>query len=582
MSNIPKGGSYIFFATNPEDIFTPEDFTDEHKMIYRTTTGFVANNILPVIEEIDDKKEGLAQELLKSCGELGLLGIDIPEKYDGMEMDKITSAIVAECMGRAGSFGMMIHGGHTGIGSTPIVYFGNHDQKQKYLPGVVSGERTGAYALTEPEAGTDAMSIKTKAVMSSDGKYYILNGTKQFISNAAIADYHIVFAKVDGDKFTTFIIDADTEGLSTGPEEKKLGVRGSSTRTVILDNAKVPVENVLFKVGLGHVVAFNILNLGRYKIAAGSLGIAKFALELAATYANERKQFNTPIAEFGLIKEKIAEMAIKIYVAESMIYRTGGLIEDSLHDTDLTDGQAAAKRIEEYSVECSMNKVFATETLAYCVDEGVQIFGGYGVSSEYTIERLYRDARVTRIFEGTNEINRSIIPTTLVRKATKGDLPIQEALEKLRQLLNTKAIVRKDEADLVQAAKEIFIFVLDAAEKKYGKALAKNQEIIGRLADLAIQVFAMESAWLRAQKAASKLGEDEAKIKLNMATVYINSTISELVNIARETLAAIAEGTELTDVLEQLRILSIFTPRNTVGLRREIAAAISDAGKYVV
>jgi alkylation response protein AidB-like acyl-CoA dehydrogenase len=399
-----------------------------------------------------------------------------------------------------------------------------------------------------------------------------------------IADYSIVFANVDGEKFTAFIIDQDTEGLSSGLEEKKMGIKGSSTRMIIMENVKVPVENVLFQVGLGHVVAFNILNLGRMKIAAGSIGIAKFAMELSATYANERQQFKTPIAQFGLIKEKLAEMATKIYVAESMLYRTGGLLDDSLrnvHATGDNEGQIVAKCIEEYALECSLNKVFATEILAYCVDEGVQIHGGYGFSAEYDIERLYRDARVTRLFEGTSEINRTIIPTTLMRKADKDNLPVQETLEKLRQRISTKAIVRNNEADLVQAAKDIFLYVLDAGLKKYGKGLMRNQEIVGRLADLAIEAFAMESAWLRAQKAAIKLGENDAKHKLNMATMYIYTNISSLVSMATEILAELAADAELENALAELQILSKFTPRDTIGLRREIAATVSNAGKYV-
>lgn len=584
MSNLPKGGSYIFGQTDLQDIFTPEDFTEEHRMIFRTAAGFVADDVLTRIEELESQKEGIIRELLEACGELGLLGTDIPEEYDGMEMDKISSTIIAECMGRAGSFAMT-QGGQTGIGSMPIVFFGNHEQKKKYLPGIISAEKIGAYALTEPEAGSDAMAVKTRAVLSSDGRHYILNGTKQFITNAGMADIFIVYAKIDGDKFTAFIVDGDSEGLSTGPEEKKMGIKGSSTRTLILDDAKVPVENLLFEIGRGHVVAFNILNLGRYKLAANSLGHAKFALELSATYANDRKQFKTPIANFGLIKEKLAEMAIKIYVVESMLYRTGGLLENMLHSLDTSGddgGRVAARGIEEYALECSMNKVFATEALAYCVDEGVQIHGGYGFSSEYTIERLYRDARVYRIFEGTNEINRTLIPITLLRRAAKGDLPLQEAIEKLRGQLAVGVPAREGEAELVQAAKEIFLLALGAGIQKYGEGLHKHQEILGRLADLAIQAFVMESAWLRAYKAMANEGEADAKLKLNMAGAYINSTFGVMVHVAEETMAALAEGKELTSLLESLQMLSRYTPKNTVALRQEIAAAISEAGKYAV
>ncbi len=584
MTDLPKGGSFLLSQTNPQEVFTPEDFTEEHKMIFRTALGFVADNILAGIEELESQKEGMIRELLEAAGELGLLGADVPEEYDGMEMDKISSSIIAECMGRAGSFAMT-HGGQTGIGSLPIVFFGNREQKQKYLPGIVSAEKIGAYALTEPGSGSDALAAKTKAVLSPDGKYYILNGTKQFITNAGMADVFIVYAKVDGDKFTAFIVDGDSEGLATGPEEKKMGIKGSSTRTLILEDVKVPVENLLFEIGRGHVVAFNILNMGRYKLAANAVGNAKFALELAATYANDRKQFNTPIANFGLIKEKLAEMAIKTYVAESMVYRTGGLLENMLGSLDTSGddgGQVAAKGIEEYALECSINKVFATEVQAYAVDEGVQIHGGYGFISEYPIERLYRDARIYRIFEGTNEINRNLIPVTLLRRAAKGDLAIQEAVEKLQAALQAGVPAREGEAGLVQAAKDIFLLAMGAGLRKYGEGLQKHQEILGRLADLAIEAFALESAWLRAQKAALKEGEAKAKLKLTMAKAYINSSIGRLELVARETLAAVTEGEELTTALDNLQKLSRYTPRNTVVLRQEIAAAISAAGKYVV
>ncbi len=584
MSDLPKGGSFFFGQTDLQNVFTPEDLTDEHKMIFRTAAGFVADEVLPSMEELEAKKEGLNRELLEKCGELGLLGTDVPEEYDGMEMDKISSTIIAECMGRGGSFAMT-QGGQTGIGSMPIVFFGNHDQKKRYLPGIVSGEKVGAYALTEPEAGTDAMAIRTKAVLSPDGKHYILNGNKQFITNAGFADVFIVYAKIDGDKFTTFIVDADSPGLSTGPEEKKMGIKGSSTRTLILEDVKVPVENLLFEIGRGYVVAFNILNLGRYKLAANSLGHAKYALELSATYANDRKQFKAPLASFGLIKEKLAEMAIKIFVTESMVYRTGGLLEDMLHSLDTSGedgGRVAAKGIEEYALECSINKIFATEAVAYCVDEGVQIHGGYGFSSEYAIERLYRDARVYRIFEGTNEINRTLIPTIILRKAAKGDLPLQDAIEKLHGRIAAGVPVREGEAELVQAAKDIFLLALDAGLRKYGEGLQKEQEILGRLADLATWAFGMESVWLRADKALTNQGESDAKLKLNMATAYINHTFGIIVQVAGETLAALAEGDELAGLMDNLQVLSRYTPKNTVALRREIAAAISEAGKYVV
>lgn len=584
MSKLPKGGSFLLGQTNPQDIFTPEDFTEEHDMIFRTTMGFITDNILTQMEELESKKEGLNRELLEAAAELGLLGIEIPEEYDGMAMDKISSAIIAECMGWAGSFAQT-QGGQVGIGSLPIVFFGNHEQKKKYLPGIVTAEKIAAYALTEPGAGSDAMSIKTKAVLSPEGNCYILNGNKQFITNAGMADVFIVFAKVDGDKFTAFIVDSDSEGLSIGPEEKKMGIKGSSTRTLFFEGVKVPVENVLYEIGRGHVVAFNILNLGRYKVSAHCIGIAKYALEQSACFANDRKQFGTPIANFGLIKEKLAEMAINIYVMESMVYRTGGLVENILHSLDTSGddgGLVTAKGIEEYALECSMNKVFTSEALCNVVDEGVQIHGGYGYTSEYPIERLYRDARIYKIFEGTNEINRSLIPVTLLRRAGIGVLPLQEALEKLRVDLEAGVTVREGESGLVQAAKDIFLLTIGAGLQKYGDGLVKHQEIIGRLADLAIQAFAMESAWLRAQKAVTREGGAQAKLQLVMARTFINSTISWLEHTAKDTLAAIAKDDELTNLLKNLQELTRYTPRNAVALRREIAAAVSDAGKYVV
>lgn len=584
LSDLPKGVSFLLSQTNPQDIFTPEDFTEEHKMIFRTAMGFINDSVLTQMEELESKKEGLIRELLESAGELGLLGADIEEEYDGMEMDKISSSIIAECMGRAASFAIT-QGGQTGIGSLPIVFFGTREQKQKYLPSMVSAEKIGAYALTEPGSGSDALSAKTKALLSSDGKYYVLNGTKQFITNAGMADVFIVFAKIDGDKFSAFIVDGNTPGLSTGPEEKKMGIKGSSTRTLILEDVQVPVENQLYQIGKGHVVAFNILNLGRLKLAANSLGHAKYALELSATYANDRKQFNTLIANFGSIKEKLAEMAIRIFVAESMVYRTGGLLENMMHSLDTSGddgGQVAAKGIEEYALECSIDKVFATEMVAYVVDEGVQIHGGYGFVSEYPIERLYRDARIYRIFEGTNEINRNLIPVTLLRRAAKGDLPLQDAAAKLNSQLQNKIPVREGEAELVQAAKDIFIYTLSASLRKYGEGLQKQQELLGRLADLAIQVFAMESAWLRAQKAVLKEGETKAKLKLTMAKAFINYNIGRLELIAKETLADLAEGEELKILLDNLRKLSQYLPKNTIVMRQEIAAAISAAGKYVI
>ncbi len=581
MSDLPKGGSFLLQSSSPQSVFTPEDFVEEHRMIARTVSQFVTDRILARIDDLESQKEGMIEELLLEAGELGLLGAEIPEAYGGMELDKISSTIIAEGFGRSGSFAMT-QGGQTGIGSQPIAFFGNEEQKQKYLPGIVTGEKIGAYALTEPGSGSDALSAKTKAVLSPDGKYYILNGTKQFITNAGMADVFIVYAKIDGDKFSAFIVDGDSEGLSTGLEEKKMGIKGSSTRMLFLEDLKVPVENLLFEIGRGHVVAFNILNMGRQKLAANSIGHAKFALELSAGYANERRQFNVPIAEFGLIKEKLAEMAIRIYAAESMVYRTGGLIDNIMHTLDTSGpdgGRVVAKGIEEYAMECSINKVFATEVVAYVVDEGVQVHGGYGVISEYPIERLYRDARVYRIFEGTNEINRALIPTMLMRR--KADLPLAELSESLKAKIAAGMPVRENAEGVVQAAKDVFLYTFGAALRKYGDGLLKQQEILGRLADLAIGVFGMESSWLRAQKAAEAEDEKGARRKLNLAKAFIYSTMPKLGVIAREALAALASDGDAESLQTDLTKLMQYVPINVIALRQEIASEVSSAGKYI-
>lgn len=584
MSSLPKGGTFLIEQNNPLNIFTPEDFTEEHKMIFRTARGFIADTVMPRMEELDAQKEGVLRELLEAAADLGLHGSDIPEEYGGMEMDKISSIIIGESFGPATSF-VMAQGSQCGIGSWPIVFFGNHEQKKRYLPSIVSAEKIGAYALTEPGSGSDAVSIKTKAVLSPDGKSYILNGTKQFITNAGITDVFIVYAKVDGDKFTAFIVDGNSQGLSMGKEEKKMGIKGSSTRNLILEDCKVPVENVLFEIGRGHIVAFNILNMGRLKVSSNVLGNAKYALELSATYANERKQFNKPIAHFGLIKEKLAEMNTGIYVSESMIYRTAGMLDNLLGmlDTSGEDGgQVAANGIAEYALECSINKVFATENQGFVVDEGVQIHGGYGVVHEYPIERLYRDARVYRIFEGTNEINRTIIPNVVIRRSNSNALPLKEAIENLRQRLTVGIPVRKGEAELIQAAKDMFLWTLDAGLSKYGEGLFEHQEIVGRLADIVIQIYAMESAWLRAQKQLIKDGWREARLKLSMSKIHVNKIMGVLQLKAKEVLVAIAEGEELEKLLLSLQELCKFTPENTIALRQEVAEAVSATGKYVV
>jgi alkylation response protein AidB-like acyl-CoA dehydrogenase len=582
MSNLPKGASFLFQTTDPQSIFTCEDFTEEHRMIATTCSRFIEEKVFGQMEDLEHKKEGLMREVLMAAGELGLLGADVPEEYGGMALDEISSTIIAEKVGYTGAFGVT-HGGQVGIGSLPIVYFGNTDQKAKYLPELVTGEKVAAYALTEPGSGSDALSAKTKAILSDDGKYYVLNGAKQFITNAGMADVFIVYAKIDGEKFTAFIVDGNSEGLTTGAEEKKMGLKGSSTRCVYFDDVKVPVENMLFEPGRGHVVAFNILNIGRHKVGTNGLGSAKLAIDLSASYANERKQFKVPIAEFGMMKEKLAEMTTRTYAAESMIYRTGGMLNDNLHGIDLMAdncGQEAGKRIEEYVVECSLGKVFATEVQAYVVDEGVQIHGGYGFVSEYAIERLYRDARITRIFEGTNEINRNLIPTTLIRRATKGDVPLKDGIAALKGRMGDVA-ERKSVDDLVQAAKDATLYMIGAAIDKFGDSVLKQQEVLGRLADMLIYTYGMDSALARAKKSAAA-GASTAGHKMNMATLFGYTSIVKLAMTAKEICAALASGDALVSMMADVDKLTKHMPVDIIALRREIAAQVSAAGKYVV
>jgi len=581
-----KGGSFLIQETDPAQVFTPEDFTDEQRMIYGTAFDFVKEKVEPRLPEIEANLPGPTPALMKEAGELGLLSVDVPEKYGGMGLDKVTSTLVAEAMAGGCSF-IVSFSAHTGIGTLPIVYFGNPEQKAKYLPGLASGELLAAYALTEPGSGSDALSAKTKAVLSDCGKYYILNGTKQFITNAGFADVFIVYAKVDGEKFTAFIVDRDTEGLSLGPEEHKMGIKGSSTRSVILENAKVPVENVLGEVGRGHVVAFNILNVGRHKLAGGCVGSIKGVLQYAVRYAQERYQFGVPIASFGLIQEKLARMATLGYVTESMAYRSAGLMDEALVGVD--DDREKVNRIEEYAVECSINKVFSSEALDYAVDEGVQIYGGYGYSQEYPVERFYRDSRINRIFEGTNEVNRLLIPGTLFRRAMKGHLPLVQAAQQVaKDLLNTMPSFSTDTAlfgeqvKALEGAKKATLMVAGIAAQKYMEKLERQQEILGLLADMVIQVYAMESALLRAKKAVSAVGEAKAAAKVDMVLAYFNDAIPLVEGAGREALAAMAEGDELRTNLAALKRLIRYNPVNGVDIRRRIAARVLEAGGYVV
>jgi alkylation response protein AidB-like acyl-CoA dehydrogenase len=585
-----KGGSFLIEDVLKERVFTPEDFSDEQLMIAKTTEDYVANEVLPQVEHLENHEFDRSVKLLKKAGELGLLGADVPEEYGGLSLDKVSSALIAEKMSRAGGFSIS-HGAHVGIGSLPIVLFGNEAQKQQYLPDLATGERLAAYALTEPGSGSDALGARTTAKLNAEGTHYVLNGEKQWITNAGFADVFVVYAKIDGEHFSTFIVERTFPGVSTGAEEKKMGIKSSSTRTLILQDALIPVENLLGEAGKGHIIAFNILNIGRYKLGVGAVGASKAALEITVKYANQRQQFKTPIAQFNLTKEKLSTMASKLYAAESSVYRTVGLFEDRmsrLTEEEVKDGKEVAKSIAEYAIECSLNKVFATETLDYIADEGVQIHGGYGFMAEYEIERLYRDSRINRIFEGTNEINRLLVPGTLVRKAMKGELPLfQKALQLQEELMMLMPEEPSDEPlaqekYLVKNAKKIGLLAAGLAAQKFGKELEKEQEILVNIADIISNAYAMESAVLRTEKAIEKTGLEKNKQKLLYTQIFCQEAFNEIEQHAKETLVATEQGDTLRMLVSALRKFTRHTPINVIAKKREASEKIISAEKYIV
>ena len=587
---IIKGGSFLIEDITYEQLFTPEDFTEEHLMIAKTAEDFVEKEVVPQLEHLENHEFDRTVKLLKKAGELGLLAVDVPEEYEGLALDKITSSLLTEKMAGGGGFSLS-HGAHVGIGSLPIVLFGNEDQKRRYLPALASGEKLAAYALTEPGSGSDALGARTTAKLNAAGTHYILNGEKQWITNAGFADVFVVYAKIDGEQFTAFIVDRDFAGVSTGAEEKKMGIKSSSTRTLILEDVPVPVENLLGEIGKGHVIAFNILNIGRYKLAVGSVGGSKKAFELTVKYANGRQQFKTPISQFNLTKEKFGTLASKIYAAESSVYRTIGLYEENqgkLSTEEEKDIKLVANSIAEYAIECSLNKFFASEVLAYVTDEGVQIHGGYGFMQEYPIERAYRDARIQRIFEGTNEINRLLVPGTLLKKAFKGELPLfQKAVALQEELMMLTPEEPGDEPlaqekYLVRNAKKIALLAAGLATQKYGKALEKEQEVLANIADLISNVYAMESVVLRTEKAIAKTGLDKNKQKLLYTQIYCQEAFNELEAIAKETLVAVEQGDTLRMMLSSLRKFTRHTPINVIAKKREAADIIIKAERYLV
>lgn len=590
MEDVKKGGSFLIDETNYEHIFTPEDFSDEHQMIGKTTEDYILQDVVPHIDQIENHEFEHSVRLLKKAGELGLLGADVPEEFGGLGLDKISSAIITEKFARAGSFSLS-YGAHVGIGSLPIVLFGNQSQKEKYLPGLASGETIAAYALTEPGSGSDALGAKTTAVLNEAGTHYVLNGEKQWITNSAFADVFVVYAKIDGEQFSAFIVEKDFPGVKTGPEEKKMGIKGSSTRTLILEDAEVPKENLLGEAGRGHVIAFNILNIGRYKLAVGTIGASKRVIQLSAEYANQRKQFKTPISQFSLIGEKAANMSAKLYAMESAVYRTVGLFEQRmglLSDEEQKDGKQIAQSIAEYAIECSLCKVLGSETLDYIVDEGVQIHGGYGFMQEYEVERAYRDSRINRIFEGTNEINRLLVPGTFLKKAMKGELPLLQKAQTLQEELMMMMPEEPGDQPLDQEkyllahAKKIALMVSGMAAMKYGKALDKEQEILVNIADIVNELFAAESAVLRTEKAIAASGAEKNAQKLAYTQIFTQEAFLKIEAHAKESLIAMEEGDSLRMSLSALRKLTRFTPMNVIAKKREVAKRIFEAEKYIV
>jgi butyryl-CoA dehydrogenase len=592
---VPKtriaGGSFLLESRRPDEVFTPEDFTEQQRLIGQTAEEFTVNEILPNVEKMEHKDFSISRALLKKAGDLGLTGVEIQEAYGGLEMDKVTAAVIADHIAQYAGFATT-WGAHTGIGLLPLVYFGTEEQKKKYLPRLAAGEIVGAYALSEASSGSDALNCRARAQLSSDGNHYILNGEKMWITNAGFADLFTVFAKIDGEKFTAFLVEKTFPGFSIGGEEHKLGIRGSSTCPIILNDCKVPSENLLGEIGKGHIIAFNILNVGRFKLGAMCVGGARVSLEDAITYAKQRKAFNKVIADFGLVREKIANMATLIYVGEAAVYRTVGMMDGALNEVDKSSADAmkeTRKAIEEYAVECSIIKVWASEMVGYVVDETLQIYGGYGFVEEYPAERAYRDARINRIFEGTNEINRLIITGFLLKRAMSGQLPLMAAIKKLMDEVLSGPSMSEDlegalaeERKLVGQAKKLGLFTAGAATQKYMQAIQDQQEIMGAIADMTIETYAMESAVLRAQKIVETKGEAAAALPIAMTRVYLSQAMEKVESAARKVIAAVADGDMLRTQIAILRRLAKHEPFNTVELRQQIAQTVIERGKYTL
>jgi len=583
-----KGGSFLLDTPAPQDIFTPADLTDDQKLIGQTAEEFVTKEVLPVAKDLEAKKPGLMPQLVRKAAELGLMSGGTPEEYGGAGLDKVATTVLTEKISMYGGFAVT-HGAHAGIGTLPIVYFGTEEQKKKYLPKLASGEFIGAYCLSEPQAGSDAQNLLTRAELNKEGTHYILNGQKMWITNGGFADLYIVFAKVEGEKLTAFIVERTFPGCKPGNEEHKMGIHGSSTTPVFLENCLVPKENVLHEIGRGHIVAFNVLNAGRFTLGASCVGGAKLVLATASKYSKERAAFGKHIGDFGLIKEKLAEMAIQIYAVESMIYRSAGYMEAAMHAAAGTGNktQTMMKALEEYAIESSIAKVYGSEMLDFVVDEAVQILGGYGFHEDYPVCRAYRDSRINRIFEGTNEINRMLIIQMLMKRALGGQLALIPAAIKLADEIlagpsfeETPEGVLADEVRIIANAKKMFLQSAGGAMQKYREKLAEEQELIAALANIVMEIYAMESSLLRAQKAAASKGEVAASAMIDAARVFVADAAERIEHDARRAIAAVHEGDMLTT---QLAVLKRFGKRpvvDTIAIRRRIAAAVQAQDRY--
>ncbi|MBC6991368.1 MULTISPECIES: acyl-CoA dehydrogenase family protein [Hymenobacter] len=585
-----KGGEFIIKETAAQDVFTPAEFTEEQRMMYQTCLDFVGAEVQPLLERLDNHEEGLMRGLMEKAGQLGLFGVSIPEQYGGLDMDFTTALRVTEGVGGGHSFPVAF-AAHTGIAMLPILYFGTDEQKAKYLPGLTNGELMGAYCLTEPGSGSDALGAKTKAIPTEDGSGYVLNGQKMWITNGGFADVFIVFAQVDGDKFTGFIIEKNTPGLSLGNEEHKMGIRGSSTRQVFLSDVKVPKDAVLGEIGKGHLIAFNVLNIGRIKLAAACLGASKMAATLSVKYANERVQFKMPIAKFGAIRHKLAEQAIRIYAVESAIYRAGMDIyrmEQELMAQGKSANEALLGAAREFAVECAILKVEGSEVLDYVVDEGVQVYGGYGFSADYPMDRAYRDSRINRIFEGTNEINRMLAVDMILKKAMKGELDLMGPAQAVQQeLMAIPDFNTEEETGLFAAEKKTIaklkkaiLMVAGTAVQKYMNSLAKEQEVLMNIADMAIKVYTAESTLLRVEKEAGEKGEEALANQMDIARVYLADTVDHVNKSGKDAIASMTEGDEQRLLAMGLKRFTKAELFNVKDARRRIAAALVEANEY--